>query len=247
MGGAAARAAGARASIAAFALLLAGCATDRQLHDAISAVNTEFQRRYERILATDGTREVGVGRVEAFDAIRAALVGLETRIESEDRELGYLNVYAPAPMPLSAAEWQRAVAADLPLMREIVRPYVGILAEFIAFEPDAFEIVINVTIVPHEPRSAVALTMRMREVKQSRPASFPRREYAPPTAVRMGLAKIWSALERELGRLPRRSGGAADPRPGPAPQACLSDAYTACVSAAGIALSRAASTVRSRS
>ena len=43
----------------------------------------------------------------------------------------------------------------------------------------------------------VSLTMRMREVAPP-PSGMPRREYPPPSAVRMGLDKIWRELEAEL-------------------------------------------------
>jgi hypothetical protein len=38
----------------------------------------------------------------------------------------------------------------------------------------------------------------MHQVKPP-PSGMPRREYAPPTGVRMALDKIWSQVERELG------------------------------------------------
>ena len=198
-----ARASTMRGLVVTLAVLISGCATDRQIHDAITAVNVEFQRQYEQVLAVEGTRVVDAGRARAFDAMAMALTRLDMQVETQDPGLGYLNVYAPAPKPLSSEEWQRAVAADLPLMRRLVRPHVGLLAEFLEFEPDAFDIVINATIVPRGARSAVSLTMRMREVEKAKPSKFPRREYPPPTALRIGIAKIWAAFERELYAMPR--------------------------------------------
>ena len=198
-----ARASTMRGLVVTLAVLISGCATDRQIHDAITAVNVEFQRQYEQVLAVEGTRVVDAGRARAFDAMAMALTRLDMQVETQDPGLGYLNVYAPAPKPLSPEEWQRAVAADLPLMRRLVRPHVGLLAEFLEFEPDAFDIVINATIVPRGARSAVSLTMRMREVEKAKPSKFPRREYPPPTALRIGIAKIWAAFERELYAMPR--------------------------------------------
>jgi hypothetical protein len=58
--------------------------------------------------------------------------------------------------------------------------------------------VINATVLPRAGESEVALTMRMRQVAPP-PSGMPRREYAPPTGVRMGLAKIWAQLENDLG------------------------------------------------
>ena len=187
-----------RGLFVAFAVLSAGCATDQQIHDAITAVNAEFKRQYEEVLKADGTRIVDVDRDRAFDAMVAALTSLGMRVETQDRTLGYLSFAAPAPKPLSPEEWKHAVDADLPTMRKIVRPIIGFLAEFMQFEPGAFDIVINVAIVPMGKRSSVSLTMRLREVEHARPSPFPRREYPPPTALRMGIAKVWSAFGREL-------------------------------------------------
>jgi hypothetical protein len=39
--------------------------------------------------------------------------------------------------------------------------------------------------------------MRMRETAPP-PSGMPRREYPPPSAVRMGLDKIWREVDREL-------------------------------------------------
>jgi len=39
--------------------------------------------------------------------------------------------------------------------------------------------------------------MRMREVTPST-SGLPRRDYPPPTALKVGLEKFWGALDREL-------------------------------------------------
>lgn len=195
----------ATATGALFAVMLAGCVTQQQKRQAIEAVNEEFQKRYEQILKKDGTRLFDIERGKALSAMATTLLRLDMQVETLDAGLGYLKFYAPAPKPLTGEEWRRAVDADLPLMREIVRPYVGLAAEFIQFQPDAFETVIAVTIVERSVgTSAVSLTMRLREVKPAGPADFPRREYPPPTALSMGLAKIWSAFEAELYSTSRR-------------------------------------------
>jgi hypothetical protein len=109
-----------------------------------------------------------------------------------------MRVFAPAPRPLNAEEWRRAVDADLPLMRELAAKHVGGLAEFLTFEPEQFHILIHVTAVQVQDGTQLALTMRMREIDQNRARRYPSREYAPPTAVVIGLDKIWAAFEREL-------------------------------------------------
>jgi hypothetical protein len=193
--------------LALVALLAAGCATDDQIRGALIDVNNEFRQQYERILAENGTRVYKVKRQEAFNATRIALTRLAMRIGGQSEELGYLNVFAPAPVPLSPDEWRQAADRDLPKLRELAKKHVGLMAYFVKFEPEGLEIVINTTTIEVPAGTEVSLTMRMREIAPP-PSGMPRREYPPPSAVRMGLDKIWRELEAEL----KTSGVAAKPR-----------------------------------
>jgi hypothetical protein len=185
-----------------FSACVAGCATDSQVRSAITEVNESFRIEYERILNEKGTRTYSVRQPQAFAALRSALGRLGMRIADQTPEIGYLNVYAPAPTPLNAQEWSVAADADLPKMRDIAVKHVGFVGRLLRFEPEGLDIVINATAVRAGAGSEISLTMRMRET--SPPVSgMPRREYAPPTGVRLGLDKIWQEIERELG--PARS------------------------------------------
>jgi hypothetical protein len=186
-----------RAALALVALLVAGCVSDQQKRGAIDDVNEEFRTEYERILAQNGTRAYKARREQTFGALRTALTRLSMQIGDQSPDIGYLNVYAPAPTPLTAEEWQQAAANDLPKLRQIAAKHVGLIAHFVNFEPEGLEIVINATTLERRNGTEVSLTMRMREIAPPK-SGMPRREYAPPTAVRMGLQKIWIELEREL-------------------------------------------------
>jgi hypothetical protein len=176
-----------------------GCATvtDEQKRNAINEVNAEFRSQYERILAEQGTRFYRVTPEEAFDTLRLTLTRLGMRIGDQSPSIGYLNVFAPAPNPLDADEWLRAEAQDLPKLREIAVKHVGLRGSLVRFEPEGLEIVINATTLAMRSGTEVSLTMRMREVQPPK-SGMPRREYPPPSAVRMGLDKIWREFEREL-------------------------------------------------
>lgn len=183
--------------VAVLALLATGCVTQEEKRDATLAVNRAFQVEYERILAEKGVRSYKVKRTEAFVALHAALSRLGMRVESQEPEVGYLAVYAPAPVPLNAQEWRQAAEADLPKIRAIARPHIGMAADFISFEPEGLLIVINATAVDVAAGTEVSLTMRMREVAPPR-SGMPRREYPPPTGLHIGLDKIWAQFEQEL-------------------------------------------------
>lgn len=181
----------------ALSMALAGCASDQDKGAAIGAVNQAFQADYEAMLADQGVRTYKVRRLDAFVALHATLGKLGMRIADSDPDIGTLTADAPAPRPLNAQEWRQAAAVDLPRMREIARPHVGMLAEMIRFEPEGLEIVIHAAVLDAGGGSEVSLTTRMRETAPPR-TNMPRREYPPPTAVRLALDKIWRQFEQEL-------------------------------------------------
>ena len=121
------------------------------------------------------------------------------RVVDHAPDIGYLSVMGPAPMPLDLLEWKKAAEQDQPRLRALTSSHVGVLSWFIAFEPEGLEVVINATSVEVPEGTEVSLTMRMRETKPPR-SGIPRREYPPPSAVRMGLEKIWGEVDRDLGR-----------------------------------------------
>ncbi|MGH8702281.1 MAG: hypothetical protein ACREVR_14090 [Burkholderiales bacterium] len=187
----------------ALAFMLAGCITQDQKRGAIDDINKAFRTEYEAILAKDGTRVFKVTRAEAYDAVRISMARLGMTVEAQDPVRGYVNVYAPAPRPLSLEEWSQAAEADLPRTREIIGPHVGIFRHFFNFEPKGLETVISGTVVEVPAGTEISFTARMREVAPPE-SGFPRREYLPPSAVRKGLDKMWAEVEREFRTTYRR-------------------------------------------
>lgn len=178
--------------------LAAGCAlSPEQKRGAINALNAEFRVEYERILAVEGTRVFQTDRKTAVAAAQAAMTRLKLRLDDEVPALGFMNFSAPAPLPLTSEEWERVNEADLPKARAVLRPHVGWMADHFRFEPKGLDIVVNVTVTETRGASTVSLTMRMREVTPL-DLELPRRDYPPPTAVSMGLDKIWREFDREL-------------------------------------------------
>lgn len=179
------------------AVLAGGCVTDEQITCAINDVNHDFRLEYERILLEKGTRVYRVPRTAVYSALQGALGRVGMQVADQSPDIGYLNVRAPAPLPLSAQEWKVAANRDLPRMRELAERCVGIIARFRGFEPDGLDIVINATTLEVRDGTEVSLTMRMREVAPPK-SGRPRRDYAPPSAVSMGLDKIWREVDRDL-------------------------------------------------
>ena len=185
------------------ALLMSGCVTVQDKRCAVEAINKDFRKDYEAILAKDGTRVFSVSRAEAYDAVRISMARLRMTVEAQDPVLGYVNVFAPAPLPLDDNEWKQAAEADLPRAREIIGSRVGLFAHFFSFEPQGLESTISGTVVELPSGTAISFTARMREIAPPR-TGFPRREYLPPTAVRMALVKMWAEIDREFKATYRR-------------------------------------------
>jgi len=178
--------------------------TPEQYHKAFTQLNEKFRVEYERALEERGTRTIQTGRATAFDALHAGLIRLGMIVESRDPDVGTLTVAAPAPRPLSADEWRRTVQSDLPMMAGILCPILGPYCTGIKFEPDDYVIAINATVRSAERGgSEISLTTRMREIAP-RPG-MPRRDYPPPTGVRMALDKIWAAFDQALANLEKGS------------------------------------------
>ena len=186
-----------RAFAALLFLPLAACITDTQKRDAINDVNQAFRVEYEAILAEKGTRTYQTTPAQALDAMRVALGRLGLRVADQAPDIGYLNVVGPAPAPLNLQEWAEVNERDLPKLREIIKKHLGLMGNFVRFEPEGLEVLINATVLASRGGTEVSLTARMREVAPP-PSGMPRREYLPPSAVRMGLDRIWGEFEREL-------------------------------------------------
>jgi hypothetical protein len=171
--------------------------TQEQVVKAFTLLNDRLRADYERALDEQGTRSIPADRASAFAALHAGLIRLGMIVESRDPDVGTLTVAAPAPRPLSADEWRRTVQSDLPMMAGILCPILGPYCTAIKFEPDDYVIAINATVRGTERGgSEVSLTTRMREIAP-RPG-MPRRDYPPPTGVRMALDKIWAAFDQAL-------------------------------------------------
>lgn len=177
--------------------LLASCVSQETKRDAINDINAAFKAEYEAALATDGTRTLAVSQSEAFDAVYASFVKLGLVVRQQSSALGFISAEAPAPRPLDRDEWNRAASADLPKARELLRRHIGPLAELFHFEPEGVDTVMTATIIPMRGGSEISFTMRMREVAPPQ-SGLPRRDYPPPTALKIGLEKLWSTVEHEI-------------------------------------------------
>lgn len=178
-------------------VLISGCVSIQDKRDAITAVNLEFRKEYERTLLEDGTRVYAIEPYVAMQAMQRILQQMGMRVETQDSTLGVARFAAKAPTPLTGEDWRQTSEADLPKLKDLVRPYIGWIAtKFVRFEPEGLEIVITVTALGLASGTEVSLTMRMREIEPPQ-SGLPRRDYPPPTGLRIGLTKIWDEFEAQ--------------------------------------------------
>lgn len=176
---------------------VAGCVSTEQKKSAIAKVDAEFRRCYEEILEARGDRYFPVPTDRALERATVALETLGMTIVRADAMTGTVRGQAPAPAPLSAAEWNQAVARDLPRFREIIAGEVGLLGWFVNFEPAGLDVAITLTGTEAGPGTQMSATMRL--VERAPPRSgYPRREYAPCSAVDMGIDKLWRTVARQM-------------------------------------------------
>ena len=180
-----------------FLALIASCVSQESKTDAINAINAAFKAEYEAELARNGTHFFNANPNDAFDAVYASFVKLGLVVTQQSRGLGLITAQAPAPTPLSPEEWESASANDLPKTKALLRQYVGSMAEFFHFEPKGLDTVMTATILGTRGGAEISFTMRMHEVTPIQ-QGLPRRDYPPPTALKIGLDKTWATVDKEL-------------------------------------------------
>ena len=105
--------------ISMLSLLLAGCVSSESYRAAITRVDLTWKEKNDKILEIDGRRMIRAGKFRVFTAVQNTFRRLGMIVESQDFGTGFLFASAPAPVPLSAAEWDMVRAADTSEMRAL--------------------------------------------------------------------------------------------------------------------------------
>lgn len=171
--------------------------TDPKVAAAIAELNATFRKGYQEALVEVGTRHFAVDSTTAAARMRGILEELGMSVINSEGDY-YLHVTAPAPRPLTDADWSEVQRVDGPTMKGIASRHLGIKGQFAKLEPDGLNVVGIVTLVEARGGVDISITMRTEEIKPQPPESIlPRREYPPPSAVRIGYEKIWKRFEEK--------------------------------------------------
>jgi len=191
------------------AVITNACVSQHSIKNAAKRVESEWKAQNEDILKTEGRRTFKATKRQGFEAAQSAASRLGMIIESQTYETGFLFMAAPVPTPLTALEWERVQEAETREMRDLVSQDLGFYQWWVTLDPSGKEVLSNVIVKETTDGINVALGLRLR-VKESSTDKLKRMQ-PPPTALRMGLAKFWTAYEMELDAILSQA-------PSPAPQ-----------------------------
>lgn len=205
--------------VMAFAVLgifLAGCVSDAEYNSAIMRLDSEWKTANEQTLHTKGRRIVTLSRADALLAARGASRKLGMLVEKENVETGFLLVTAAAPTPLSRSEWKEVQSADTAKMKSVIAKDVGLASWFATLDPSAKDVLANVLVTEKREGVEVSIGIRLRNKRVV--TGRIRRSEPPPTALRIGLRKFWSAFDDELGAMSVSRRATVVPPPAPKSQ-----------------------------
>lgn len=187
-------------SVASLVLFTTACGSFTASHNrAILKLDSAWLQSNIKILESDGRRQFKATKQQAFEATQLTIRRLGMVVEEQNYETGFLLATAPAPIPLTMSEWAEVQTHDTDEFRTIISEEVGTLSLFAILDPSGKDVLSNVFITEKEGKVEVSIGLRLRSTKAT--TEKVKRLQAPPTAVRMGIRKFWSAFEGELGSL----------------------------------------------
>ena len=184
------------AGLVSLLLIATACVSQHSIKKAALKVESEWKSENDQILNKEGRRSFGATKRQGFEAVQLAASRLGMVIENQTYETGFIFMSAPAPVPLTMAEWEQVQAAETREMRDLVSQDLGLYQWWVTLDPSGKEVLANVFITEKSEGIDVSLGLRLR-VKDSTSDRLKRMQ-PPPTAMRMGLAKFWAAYEMEL-------------------------------------------------
>ena len=184
-------------SVVSLFLVLVACVSNKHYNRAILQLESAWKEANDRILESEGRRFFKTTKHQGFVAMQSAVRRLGMVVEQQNYETGFMLVTSPAPVPLTMSDWTVVQKSDTQEMRSIIAEEVGIASWFVTLDPSAKDVLANIFITEKGEDVEISIGLRLRNRKVE--ADRSRRMQPPPSAVRMGLRKLWSVLEQELG------------------------------------------------
>ena len=180
-------------------LVVTACVSDKSYNRAILKLEGNWKEVNDRTLENDGHRFYEATKQQGFLAGQLTANRLGMVVEQQSFETGFMLVTAPAPTPLTMSEWALVQKADTKEMRTILQDELGMMGRWATLDPSGKEVLANIFVVEKGEGIEVSVGLRLRA--KTRTSAKKKRLQPPPTAVRIGLSKFWTAYERELGSI----------------------------------------------
>ena len=178
-------------------LVLSACVSNKQYNQAILKLESAWKETNNRTLEREGRQIFKATKQQGFMAAQLSARRLGMVVEQQNYETGFLFVSAPAPAPLTMSDWEMVQESDTQEMRSIIAEKVGYASWFVTLDPSAKDVLANIFITEQGENIEVSIGLRLRNRKVE--AERARRMEPPPTAVKIGLRKLWTVFEQELG------------------------------------------------
>ncbi len=185
--------------VVALMLAVTACVSDKSYNRAILKLEGNWKEVNDRTLESDGRRFYKATKQQGFMAGQLTANRLGMVVEQQSFETGFMLVTAPAPTPLTMSEWELVQKADTKEMRSILQDELGVMGRWATLDPSGKEVLANVFVVEKGEGIEVSVGLRLRA--KTRTSAKKKRLQPPPTAVRLGLSKFWTAYEKELGSI----------------------------------------------
>jgi len=203
-----------RVLLVVFLLVVGGCVSSEEIAKAQLAVNEDWRVRSEQIFDELGTRSFSVPIEVAQRAVRQALlsqgynyVGYQFLFDMVDRRnmvlpdrnkyVGARVGFARAPELIREGEWEIIVAEDEERTRDVIRNAVGdFIASQFSLNPANYIVTLGVKMENNDHETTISLFGHALDLDDPDNALASR--YIPPSALRIGLEKIWKEVEIEI-------------------------------------------------
>ena len=177
-------------------LVVTACVSDKSYNRAILKLEGNWKEVNDRTLENDGRRFYKATKQQGFMAGQLTANRLGMVVEEQSYETGFMLVTASAPTPLTMSEWGLVQKADTKEMRTILQDELGMMGKWATLDPSGKEVLANVFVIEKGEGIEVSVGLRLRA--KTRTSAKKKRLQPPPTAVRLGLSKFWTAFEQEL-------------------------------------------------
>jgi len=180
-------------------LAVTACVTDNSYNRALLKLEGTWKEKNDRILESDGRRFYKATKQQGFMAAQLTASRLGMVVEEQSYETGFMLVTATAPVPLTMSEWALVQESDTKEMRSILSGQLGLMGKWATLDPSNKDVLANVFVTEKGEEIEVSVGLRLRA--KTRTSSKKIRLQPPPTAVRLGVSKFWTAFEKELGSI----------------------------------------------